>query len=246
VYVIGGQGLFDALAERGLVVVQDIDDEPHAVVSGYHPDLRWKTVSDGAILVRRGLPWVASNMDVSVPTEHGPGPGNGVLVGAVARFAGVEPVVAGKPRRPLFDETVRRVGGDRPLVVGDRLDTDIEAAHSSGLDSLLVLTGVTGLDELVAAGERQRPTYLSSDLSGLGAAHPLPERTPDGWELDGWRAVVEDGELLVSGSGAVDDWWRVAVVAAWDHLDTTGDVVGTAKASAPGSVAADERDPVER
>jgi hypothetical protein len=184
-------------------------------------------------------------MDVSVPTEHGPGPGNGVLVGAVARFAGVEPVVAGKPRRPLFDETVRRVGGDRPLVVGDRLDTDIEAAHSSGLDSLLVLTGVTGLDELVAAGERQRPTYLSSDLSGLGAAHPLPERTPDGWELDGWRAVVEDGELLVSGSGAVDDWWRVAVVAAWDHLDTTGDVVGTAKASAPGSVAADERDPAE-
>ena len=53
----------------------------------------------------KGVPWFASNTDLSVPTPHGPGPGNGVLVEAVARFAGVEPVVAGKPEPPLFHET---------------------------------------------------------------------------------------------------------------------------------------------
>jgi ribonucleotide monophosphatase NagD (HAD superfamily) len=112
----------------GLRPVQSLDEEPVAVVSGYHPDLRWRTGIDGAILVKRGLPWVASNTDLTVPTPAGPGPGNGVLVRAVQEFAEVTPRVAGKPEPPLIEETVRRVGGDRPLMVGDRLDTDIEGA----------------------------------------------------------------------------------------------------------------------
>jgi ribonucleotide monophosphatase NagD (HAD superfamily) len=90
-----------------------------------------------------------------------------VQVEMLRRFSGVDPAVTGKPARPLLDETVRRVGGRRPLMVGDRLDTDIEGARAAGLDSLLVLTGVTGLAELVAAAEGLRPTYLARDLSGL-------------------------------------------------------------------------------
>src|SRR6478672_7444806 len=148
VFVIGGEGLEVALAEEGLRPVQDVAEEPVAVVSGFHRDLRWSTVIAGAILVRDGLPWVASNTDMTVPTPDGPGPGNGALVGVVARFADREPVVAGKPETPLFEETLRRVGGDRPLVVGDRLDTDIEGANKVGYDSLLVMTGVTDLATL--------------------------------------------------------------------------------------------------
>ena len=151
VFVIGGRGLFEALLDEGLVPVQSTDDAPVAVASGYDADLRWRTVTEGAILVKQGLFWVASNMDISVPTARGHGPGNGVLVEAVAGFAGRRPVVAGKPLPPLFEETRRRVGGDRPLVVGDRLDTDIEGANNTGLDSLLVMTGVTGLPELASA-----------------------------------------------------------------------------------------------
>jgi len=224
VFVIGGKGLFEALAEHGLVAVQAISDEPAAVVSGYHPDLLWKTVISGAILVRRGLPWVASNMDLTVPTVDGPGPGNGVLVDAVARYAGRDPAVAGKPQRPLFEETIRRVGGKHPVVVGDRLDTDIEGAVNSGFDSLLVMTGVTGLAELVAALPATRPSYISADLGGLSTPHPVPA-TGDGDSLNGWFAAVEGGMLVVRGAGAVDDWWRVVASAAWGHLDTHGEPV---------------------
>lgn len=233
VFVIGGEGLFEALAERDLFGVQDPDDNPAAVVSGYDPELRWRTVIDGAILVRQGLPWVASNTDLTVPTPRGPGPGNGVLVRAVAEFAGISPAVAGKPEPPLFEETVRRVGGNRPLVVGDRLDTDIAGAVRGGYDSLLVMTGVTGLPELVAAEPHERPSYLSADLGGLLVPQPVPERAGSGWRLGGWRAELDAGTLVVSGDGDSDDWWRVVAAAAWDHLDQQGEPADTSGLQAP-------------
>ncbi len=233
VFVIGGEGLEVALAERDLRAVQSLDDDPVAVVSGYHPDLRWRTVIDGAILVRRGLPWVATNTDMTVPTPAGPGPGNGVLVRVVAEFAEVSPRVAGKPEPPLVRETVRRAGGTAPLMVGDRLDTDIEGAVRAGTDSLLVLTGVTGLDELVAARPDQRPTYLSTDLSGLHTVHPRPEDEGPGWSCGGWTSRVDDGELLVEGEGAPDDWWRAVASAAWAHRDQQGSVPGVHRLAAP-------------
>ena len=219
VFVIGGLGLEEALRAEGLEPVQATDADPAAVVSGYHPDLRWRTVIDGAILVGRGLPWVASNTDRSVPTPLGPGPGNGVLVQAVADFTGVSPVVAGKPEPPLFLETRRRVGGERPLVVGDRLDTDIEGARRAGFDSLLVLTGVTGLPELVAARPHERPTYLAPTLAALAEAQPDARREGSDATVGGWRARVVDGALRVEGAGAAADWWRAVAAASWAHLD---------------------------
>lgn len=236
VYVIGGKGLFEALAEEGLRPVQSIEDGPVAVVSGYSRELSWGTVTDGAILVRGGLPWVASNTDMSVPTAHGPGPGNGVLVEAVARFSGSTPVVAGKPRSPLFEETLRRVGGSKPLVVGDRLDTDIEGAVNTGYDSLLVMTGVTGLEELVSATEERRPSYVAADLAGLGTTHPAPRQSDGDWSCGGWTATVEDDGLTVTGDGDLDDWWRVVACAGWSHLDTTGTAAAVAGLRPPSSV----------
>jgi HAD superfamily hydrolase (TIGR01450 family) len=236
VYVIGGAGLFEALVERGLQPVQSMDDAPVAVVSGYHREVTWGTVTDGAILVRGGLPWVASNTDMSVPTPHGPGPGNGVLVEAVARFSGRTPVVAGKPRPPLFEETLRRVGGSAPLVVGDRLDTDIEGAVEAGYDSLLVMTGVTGPAELVSAAKGSRPTYVSTDLAGLGRPHPEPLAEGSAWSCGGWQAQVADGALSVSGDGDPDDWWRAVACAGWAHLDTTGEPADVDGLQPPSSV----------
>ena len=126
-----------------------------------------------------------------------------MLVETLRRFTGVEPVVAGKPARPLLDETVRRCGGERPLMVGDRLDTDIEGAHAAGVDSLLVMTGVTGLAELVAAGPGLRPTYISADLpAGSTRAQPVPEvseRRGRRWVAG--TAEVSDGALEMSRRG---------------------------------------------
>jgi glycerol 3-phosphatase-2 len=142
----------------------------------------------------------------------------------VSQFSGREPLVAGKPQATLFEETQRRVGGERPLVVGDRLDTDIEGAHNAGFDSLLVMTGVTGVEELVRAPPGLRPTYISAGLDGLGTEHPAPVAVSGtgswpAWELGGWRAGGPPDGLVVEGGGSVDDWWRLVAVAGWHHLD---------------------------
>jgi HAD superfamily hydrolase (TIGR01450 family) len=233
VVVLGAGGLVEAVSAAGLRPV-GVKDDAEAVVTGYGPDVLWREVMRAAVRIRDGLWWVASNTDLTIPTKYGTAPGHGVLVETLRRFSGVEPVVAGKPARPLLDETVRRCGGERPLMVGDRLDTDIEGARTAGIDSLLVMTGVTGLAELVAARPELRPTYLSADLSGLDEPHPAPEVGDDQVVLGGWTARVTGGALDVEGQGDVDDWWRVVAVAAWRHLDATGTPAATDGITQPG------------
>jgi hypothetical protein len=118
-------------------------------------------------------------------------------------------------------------------MVGDRLDTDISGAQNAGLDSLLVMTGVTGLPELVAASAGERPTYVAPDLAGLLEAHPAPDANDRDPALGGWKAQVQGGRLVVDGDGSAGDWWRVVASAAWSHLDETGDVVDVADVRAP-------------
>ena len=131
VVLLGAEGLLEAVRAVGLAPV-GVEDDAEAVVTGYGPDVLWREVMRAAVRIREGLWWVASNTDRSIPTAYGVAPGHGVLVETLQRFTGVDPVVAGKPARPLLDETVRRVGGERPLMVGDRLDTDIEGARVVG------------------------------------------------------------------------------------------------------------------
>jgi glycerol-1-phosphatase len=224
VVCLGADGLREALEAEELVPV-GVGDDAVAIATGYGPDVRWSEIMRAAVRIRDGLPWVASNADGTFPASFGVAPGHGVQVEMLRRFTGVDPQVAGKPERPLLDETVRRVGGQRPLMVGDRLDTDIEGAHHAGLDSLLVLTGVTGLEDLVGAGVELRPTYLAPDLGGLLVAHAAPRSDGGEFVLEGWRARVADGRLGVTGGGAPADWWRVAAAAAWAHLDAVGEPV---------------------
>lgn len=234
VALLGGEGLRVALTERGLTIV-GVDDEAEAVVTGYGPDVPWGEIMRAAVRIRDGLWWVASNTDHTIPTPYGVAPGHGVLVDTLRRFAEVEPVVAGKPERPLLDETVRRMGGERPLMVGDRLDTDIAGAHEVGIDSLLVLTGVTGVAELVAAQAEERPSYVGLDLRALNEPQPAPESEDDGWVLGGWRAEVVDGRLEVGGDGEAADWWRVVAAAGWAALDAAGEVADTSGLEPPAS-----------
>lgn len=233
VLLLGGTGLEEALVAEGLVPVSEPEGAV-ALVSGYGPDVRWKDVMRAAALVRDGLPYVASNADRTIPTSYGLAPGHGVLVETISRFAGVLPVVAGKPQRPLMDETVRRVGGERPLMVGDRLDTDIEGAHAIGAPSLLVLTGVTWIEELVSAGPELRPTYISPDTEGLFQPHPVPEAQDGVAVLGGWTARAEDGRLEIRGAGSDADWWRVAATVAWTHLDAEGTPLDVSSTRVPG------------
>lgn len=167
VLVVGGEGLVVALSELGLQPVESYDDRPAAVIQGFSPDVDWRRLHEGVRAVRAGLPWVASNLDRTIPTATGIGPGNGLLVDVIRQVTGREPLVAGKPERPLVDEAVRRTGARRPLLVGDRLDTDIAAAHRYGCDSLLVLTGVSSAADLIGLPAELRPTHVGADLTTL-------------------------------------------------------------------------------
>jgi HAD superfamily hydrolase (TIGR01450 family) len=239
VAVLGAAGLHEALRAAGLVPVP-VDAPADAMVTGFSPDVAWRDIMRAAVRIRDGLPWVASNTDGSFPTSYGEAPGHGVQVEMLARFAGVTPAVAGKPAPPLLEETIRRVGGRRPLMVGDRLDTDIEGGAAVGVDTMLVLTGVTGIDDLVTARPEARPAYIATDLAGLLAPHPAPSVDAGRVVLGGWAAWVDDGALTVAGAGSPGDWWRVLAVAAWRALDATGEPVATGSLAPPEQPLADE------
>jgi HAD superfamily hydrolase (TIGR01450 family) len=166
VAVLGADGLQEALRERGLLPVV-VADEAAAVVTGYGPDVPWRDIMRTATRISHGLPWFAANTDETIPTPFGEAPGHGAQVELLSRFSGVVPLVAGKPAVPLFEEAQRRLGGDHVLMVGDRLDTDILGAWNAGIDSLLVMTGVTSAADLAQATGGERPTYVADDLRGL-------------------------------------------------------------------------------
>ncbi len=218
VLVVGGPALRREVEAVGLRAVGRADAGPEAVVQGWAPGLGWADLAEAAYAVAGGAWWVATNVDRTIPTARGIAPGNGALVGAVRIATGVEPVVAGKPQPPLHRETILRTGARHPLVVGDRLDTDIEGAVAAGADSLLVLTGVTGPADLLAAPPRRRPTYVAADLSGLLTPHPQPTRTADGGHhCGGWTATVADGVLHLDAPTGGDplNGLRAACAAAW-------------------------------
>lgn len=233
ILMLGGEGLETALREAGLEPVSEPDGAV-AVASGYGPDVRWRDIMKVCTLVRDGLPYVASNTDMTIPTDYGLAPGHGVLVRTITQFAGVEATVAGKPEKPLMEETVRRVGGTAPLMVGDRLDTDIEGAHAIGVPSLLVLTGVSWLEDLASAEPHLRPTYISPTLEGLFEPHPAPDVEGPRAALGGWAAEVRQGRLEVSGDGGVADWWRAVATACWVHLDAGGSPADVSDTVPPG------------
>ena len=135
VLVVGTEALAQAITDVGLVPVRSADDHPVAVVQGYSPDIGWRDLAEACLAIGAGADWVATNMDSTLPTDRGLLPGNGSLVAALITATGRRPRVAGKPERPLLDAAADRVGAKRPLVVGDRLDTDIAAACAAGMDS---------------------------------------------------------------------------------------------------------------
>lgn len=225
---VGGPGVRAAVLEAGLVVAARAEDRPEAVLQGFGREVGWRDLCDVAVAVQGGALWVATNTDLTIPTERGTMPGNGSLVGAVRRAVDVEPLVAGKPEPGIFTVAVQRAGGSRPLVVGDRLDTDIAGAVRAGMPSLLVMTGVSGPADVFGAPEALRPTHLGADLRSLAEEHvPLTELArPDGsWAWRRARAEVVDEVVSVTGdAGDPDDpdstqglldQLRAAVAAAW-------------------------------
>ena len=217
VLVLGTTGLIEALRQRGLTPVYSAEDGPVAVVQGYSPDTDWRMLAEAAVAIRRGLPWVATNLDATLPSLRGPLPGNGSLVAALHHATGATPESTGKPDPRMHRESVERSRARRPIVVGDRLDTDIEGAIRVGCDSMLVLSGVTSPAELLAAPAGQRPSFLAEDVGGLLAPHLAPVGGDAYVSCGGWRV---DFRLRLThsdtdGAGEQLDALRALCVAAW-------------------------------
>jgi glycerol-1-phosphatase len=215
VLVVGGTGLRMALREHGLRPVSTAIERPQAVVQGYSPDITYSLLEEGGLAVAAGALFVASNPDRTLPTRRGNQPGNGSFIQVIATATGQQPLVAGKPEPPLQKESVLRTGAKHPIVVGDRLDTDIEGANRVDLDSLLVLTGVTSPAEAILAPPAQRPTYVAEDLAGLLEPHPAVASQDGTYRCGGWTVHRDGDQLDLAGAGDRTDGLRALCAAAW-------------------------------
>lgn len=219
VLVVGSDALAELLAGAGLVPVREAGDVA-AVAQGLATTTGWAELAEAAVALRAGVPWVAGNLDPTLPSPRGPLPGNGALVAALTTVTGRVPEVVGKPEPALHRASVERVGASRPLVVGDRLDTDVLGAVRGGADSLLVLTGVTDTDALLAAPIGSRPTHVGHDLRALARPAPPVQLDADRAFCGSAVANWDDGRVQVTaGAASADEGLRAACALAWARAD---------------------------
>jgi glycerol-1-phosphatase len=166
---VGSAYLAQLLEEAGYRLVASAAEHPDAVVQGFDPSIGWADLAQAAYAVNAGAVWVATNLDLSIPRAEGIAPGNGALVGAVSHATGTRPLAAGKPAPHLFGSAARALGLERPLVVGDRLDTDIRGGNAAGFDTVMVLTGIDTRAAAEAAADPDRPGWIVEDLTALVA-----------------------------------------------------------------------------
>ncbi|VTQ90355.1 UMP phosphatase [Gordonia terrae] len=213
--VIGTDGLAQEVREVGVGVTRSADDRPAAVIQGHSPDTGWAQLSEAALAIRAGALWIATNVDATLPSERGLLVGNGSMVAALRNATGKEPMVAGKPAAPLMADAIARARASAPLVVGDRLDTDIEGGHAVGIESALVLTGVSTVDDLLAAPPEQRPTYVLEDLAGLFVdIDAVRVSVQPGWEIE-----IDGSTIRVGGSGSEAGLVPALAAATWSAVD---------------------------
>jgi ribonucleotide monophosphatase NagD (HAD superfamily) len=212
VLVVGGEGLLQEVSQAGFVITDSADDEPVAVVQGFSPEVGWSQLAEASFALQRdpSVLWLATNTDWTIPVQRGVAPGNGALVSAVHLAVGRLATFAGKPERAMFDVVADRLQVSAPLMVGDRLDTDIKGARAAGMSSAVVLTGIDQAKQILAAGDDQRPDYILDDLRQLHQPYPDIVRSVDADEVH----TVEVGKAVVRRKGHV-----VRVARAGEAID---------------------------
>ncbi len=172
VYVIGEEGVLAALRAEGFRIVSSpIDDTPVvAVVAGLDRDLTYQKLQRATSLIRRGAVYYGTNPDPTFPTAEGLIPGAGAILAALTAASGTSPIVVGKPAPFLFQLAAERMQltKDQVLVVGDRLETDVDGGKAWGARAALVLSGVSSRQQL--EGRRVQPDLVAPDLAHLVGA----------------------------------------------------------------------------
>jgi glycerol 3-phosphatase-2 len=201
VLAVGGDGVAEALADAELRPMRTLAARPEAVLQGWARTVTVADLADASLAVADGALWVATNTDLTLPTEAGVVPGNGTLVAAVASASGRRPLVVGKPERGLYDTVAARVGVpvEGLLAIGDRLNTDVLGAMRLGVDSVWVLTGVDGFAELAASDVV--PTWALPDLQGLLCPPVEVSGSAPQWSAGRVTArLLGDGRVTINGA----------------------------------------------
>jgi HAD superfamily hydrolase (TIGR01450 family) len=225
ILVIGGEGLTSEVTKAGFAITDSANDNPAAVIQGFSPDIGWTHLAEASFALNArteahpdGIPWIATNMDWTIPVERGTAPGNGTLVSAVHLAAGRMPVVAGKPEPAIFEEARTRFGVANALYVGDRLDTDIMGANRAEMRSALVLTGIDGPKQVLAAPESQRPDMILADLRDLLEPYPETVVSKKGAITVGTAMVhvaPNDVDIVIDQAGTGLDLLRATCQLIW-------------------------------
>ena len=168
VFMIGGEGVRVALEENGYQVLPvEQAQDAEAVMMGLDREITFQKMCEATLLVRKGIPFYATNPDKTFPTPRGEVPGAGAWLSVIITATGVQPVIAGKPFPYLMDLALEKLGTkkEETLVLGDRLDTDIAAGQAVGCPTALVLSGVS--TKLQADNWQPRIDLVADDLSSL-------------------------------------------------------------------------------
>jgi 4-nitrophenyl phosphatase len=162
-YCIGEEGLFDALEREEVKVTDEIDCD--VVVIGIDRDITYEKLAKACLAVRNGATFISTNSDNALPTERGLLPGNGAMTSVISVSTGVKPQFIGKPESIIVEQALEVLGTDKSdtILVGDNYHTDILAGINSGVDTLMVFTGVTPFEEYESLPVK--PTYYVQNLS---------------------------------------------------------------------------------
>jgi glycerol 3-phosphatase-2 len=221
VFVVGGGGVEEALKLGGYVPSRDSRDCV-AVVQGFGPEVSWRDLAHASYLIQGGAIWIATNLDRTFPTDSGIAPGNGSLVDAVRNAVGRGPDgVGGKPDRAMMDRTIAAVPGERPLLVGDRYDTDIAAGLAVGIPTMLVLSGVTSVGDVWRAN--LRADYICESVQGLVLTYREASVSGEDYVCGGARATFEAVEMCVRARGGTRlERLRAADSLKWFMVNQVG------------------------
>lgn len=149
-YVIGEDGLINPLLAAGFIVAdQDVD----YVIVGFDRAFSYDKLLTACRCIGAGGRFIATNPDRALHLETGMSPGTGALVAAVQAGSGATPMIIGKPERRIMDMALAKLAlnADEVWAVGDNLETDIPAGAAAGMRTVLMLTGVSTVDDIQAA-----------------------------------------------------------------------------------------------
>ncbi|MFY4775542.1 TIGR01457 family HAD-type hydrolase [Metabacillus sp. RGM 3146] len=162
VYVIGEEGILKAVQDKGFTLTEE---QPDFVIVGIDREISYEKLAIACLGVRNGATFISTNGDIAIPTERGLLPGNGSLTSVITVSTKVEPIFIGKPEPIIMEQALKVLGTNKEetLMIGDNYDTDIMAGIRSGLDTLIVHTGVTSSTHLLQY--KDQPTYAVNSLA---------------------------------------------------------------------------------